>query len=214
MHVGPPPAPRRASTADRMLIAVPTSAATPTSERWRLGFRDQRGGLDGNLEETLQTGRSPARVLARCLYRRGGHLGWSNNCRFVGPTGRQLFDDAVRLLRCEVGSSFAEPSVSSSCGGHQRGTARVIPRVPTVEPSGSDHRGIRVPPSGHGDDDRPMVEMSRVLLVALVASSLADIVRPRIPLVLGAKSDGPRGGDRLSMHQLSVINRFTEAKLS
>ena len=49
-------------------------------------------------------------------------------CRFVGPTGRQLFDDAVRLLRCEVGSSFGEPSVSSSCGGHQPRTARVSPR--------------------------------------------------------------------------------------
>ena len=70
-------------------------------------------------------------------------------------------------------------------GGHQRRTARVIPRVPVVEPSGSDIRGIRVPPSGHGGDDRSMVEMSRVLLVALVASSLADIVWPRIALAVG-----------------------------
>ena len=129
-------------------------------------------------------------------------------CRFVGSTGRQLFDDAVRLLRCEVGSSFGEPSVSSSCGGHQPRTARVSPRwnlrvaITVVSRS----------PSGHGGDDRSMVEMSRVLLVALVASSLADIVRPRIPLVLGAKPDGPRGGDRLSIHQRSVINRLTEAK--
>ena len=90
----------------------------------------------------------------------------------------------------------------------------MILRVPTVEPSGSDTRGIRVPPAGRGDDDRSMVEMLRALLVALLAPSLADIVGPRIPLVLGAKPDGPRGGDRLSMHQLSVINRFTEAKLS
>lgn len=101
-----------------------------------------------------------------------------------------------------------------SCGGRQRRTARVILRVPTVEPSGSDARGIRVPPAGRGDDDRAMVEMLRALLVALLAPSLPAIVGPRRPLVLDAKPGAPRGGDRPLKQQRVVINGFTEANHS
>ena len=103
-------------------------------------------------------------------------------CRFVGPTGRQLFDDAVRLLRCEVESSFGEVDLGLARGSrrdpHRRGdrsqhraapragSARLVPMPPEI--AGSPRS--RICKRRYGDTTRRGVPDAPTSLVRRIAS--------------------------------------------